>query len=102
MAARKHLAHPEIVRQRIRTSQLVNRLTAHVDGEVELTATQVTAALGLLRKSLPDLTAVTHSGSLETTKPEELSDDRLAHIAASSGHRTAQAPDSEEIPSELH
>jgi hypothetical protein len=73
-----------------------------VDGKVELNATQVTAALGLLRKSLPDLTSITHSGSLETTKPEELSDDRLAHIAGSSSSRVIEAQISEEEPSELH
>jgi hypothetical protein len=37
MAARKQLWHPQIVRDRIRTSQLVNRLTDHVLGKVEMT-----------------------------------------------------------------
>jgi hypothetical protein len=92
MAVRKNLAHPEIVRQRIRTSQLVNRLTDHVDGKVELSATQVTAALGLLRKSLPDLLGIAHSGSVELTKPEELTDQALAHIASSSRDRVIEAP----------
>lgn len=64
MAIRKNLTHPEKVRQRIRTSQLANRLTKHVLGKVEMSATQVTAALGLLRKTLPDLTATEISGEL--------------------------------------
>ena len=55
MAARKRIWTPEIVRQRIRTSMLVSRLQRHVDGKLEMTATQVTAALGLLRKTAPDL-----------------------------------------------
>jgi hypothetical protein len=37
-------------------------LTSFVNGEAELTAPQVTAALGLLKKALPDLQAVQLSG----------------------------------------
>lgn len=65
MAARKDLRHSDEVRARIQTSQLVNRLTSFINGKIELSAAQVTAALGLLRKSLPDLTAVEHSGEVE-------------------------------------
>jgi hypothetical protein len=45
----------ERTRAKIRTSQITNRLIAFVNGEVELAPHQVTAALGLLRKVLPDL-----------------------------------------------
>lgn len=65
MAARKNLSHPDRVRRRIQTSQLVNRLTAHVLGEVEMKPSQVAAALGLLKKTVPDLSAVEHSGRIE-------------------------------------
>jgi hypothetical protein len=102
MAVRKRLFHPEEVRQKIKTSQLVNRLNAFVNGEVELSTAQVTAALGLIRKTMPDLSAMAHSGVIETTKPEELSDDRLAHIAAASSNRVAEETFGEEEPSELH
>jgi hypothetical protein len=102
MAIRKNLMHSELVRQRIQTSQLINRLTSHAFGECEMSPTQVTAALGVLRKSLPDLSAVAHSGSIEMTKPEELSDAELAHIATSSSTGDAEAPFGEEEPSELH
>lgn len=47
----------EEARNKIRTTQLVNRLTNHVLGKVKMESTQVTAALGLLKKALPDLTA---------------------------------------------
>ena len=65
MAARLNPKHDERTREKIKTSQLVNRLNAFVLGEldptsnkpVELSSTQVTAALGLLKKTLPDLTA---------------------------------------------
>ena len=68
MAARKNrgtLDKPwdDKVRSKIQTSMLVNRLTGYVKGECTLEAGQVTAALGLLRKSLPDLSAVELGGN---------------------------------------
>lgn len=102
MAVRKNLSHPELVRQRIQTSQLINRLTDHAFGECDMSATQVSAALGILRKSLPDLTAVSHSGSLELTKPEELTDAELAHIAKHGSSGAIEAEDGEGESREFH
>lgn len=63
MAARtRKIRHDDETRAKIQASQLVNRLTDHVLGKAEMSATQVTAALGLLRKSIPDLAAIQHSG----------------------------------------
>ncbi|MCG8445722.1 MAG: hypothetical protein MI753_08415 [Hyphomicrobiales bacterium] len=50
------------VRAAIKTGQIINRLTDFVNGKVEMTSPQVTAALGLLKKSLPDLQSVKHGG----------------------------------------
>ena len=50
--------HDERTRAKIQTSQIINRLEKFVKGDVELNAAQVTAALGLLRKTLPDLSSV--------------------------------------------
>lgn len=58
MAARLNPAHDERTRAKIQTSQLINRLFSHVNGEVELTASQVRAAEVLLKKTLPDLQSV--------------------------------------------
>jgi hypothetical protein len=58
MAVRRNLYHPEEVKLKIKTSQIVNRLTAYIFGEIELSKTQVNAALGLLKKTLPDLQSV--------------------------------------------
>ena len=55
MAARLNNRHQDMVREKIRASQLVNRLENHVFGEVDLNSSQVTAALGLLKKCVPDL-----------------------------------------------
>ena len=52
-------------RQRVQTTQLMNRLTDHALGELEMSSTQIKAAEILLRKAIPDLAAVTHSGDAE-------------------------------------
>lgn len=44
-----------MVREKIRATLLVKKLEDHVLGSQELAATQVTAALGLLKKCVPDL-----------------------------------------------
>jgi hypothetical protein len=72
MAARKHLSHSDKTRERIKTSMLINRLQSFVEGTVELTAPQVTAALGLIKKTLPDLQAIEHSGAVETSLSPEM------------------------------
>jgi hypothetical protein len=110
MANRKTLSHVQIVRDRIRTSQLVKRLQGFVEGKldpktkrpIELSSPQVRAALGLLRKTLPDLTAVTHSGKIEFTKPETLSDEQLADIASGRRGGAPEATLREEEPDQLH
>lgn len=55
--------HDKKTREKIQTSQLINRLTKFVNVDAEeasrmMTTQQVNAALGLLRKTLPDLSAV--------------------------------------------
>ena len=63
MAARLNRRHQEMIREKIRASQLVNRLENYVLGPAEgqepvhLEPGQITAALGLLRKCVPDLKA---------------------------------------------
>lgn len=68
MATRKQLWHPDEVRQKIQTSQLINRLNSHAIGDVELSPTQVKAIEILLRKTMPDLSSVdsTVSGQVNT------------------------------------
>lgn len=53
---------PQKVRDRIRVSMLVKRLTDHAVGKVEMSPTQVKAVEVLLKKSLPDLAAIELSG----------------------------------------
>lgn len=74
MAARKRLTHNQKTRDKIQTSMLIQRLEKFVksdpetpDGDggkvVNMTGPQVTAALGLLKKTIPDLQSI--DGSLD-------------------------------------
>ena len=59
--ARQHVRsafNPEVVREKIRAIKLVQRLQAHIFDGVELSMSQVRAIEILLRKVVPDLTAV--------------------------------------------
>ena len=63
MAARKlRPFHTDEIRAKIQTSQLINRLTDHAFGKVQLETSQVRSIEVLLRKSIPDLSAVQLSG----------------------------------------
>ena len=50
-------------REKIRTSMLINRLTNHVLGRINMSKTQVAAAAILLKKVLPDIAAIEHTGA---------------------------------------
>lgn len=63
MAVRKQLSHDTRTREKIQTSQLINRLQDNAFGKIELTQSQLKSIEILLRKSLPDLTTVTLEGS---------------------------------------
>lgn len=62
MAERFNKEHDERTRKKIQVSQIINRLTKHIDGECEMAATQIRAAEILLKKALPDLSSIQHSG----------------------------------------
>lgn len=71
-------AHQQDIRLKIKTTQLINRLQAFALGEpapnatddddsaLEIDALRLKATEILLRKSLPDLSAVTHEGTGES------------------------------------
>jgi hypothetical protein len=52
----------EAHRDKIRNSNVLNALIEHVEGKREMTASQVSAGLGLLRKVMPDVATVQHTG----------------------------------------
>ena len=55
---------PDKVRQRIKAGVLLFRLKEHALGRIEMTATQLKAAEILLRKAVPDIKSVEHSGTV--------------------------------------
>lgn len=67
MATRLNPKHDAATRDKIQTSQLINRLNKFALNEegVEIDATRLRAIEILLRKSLPDLQSVQISGSGE-------------------------------------
>jgi hypothetical protein len=66
MAARKQLFHPDDVKAKIQTSQLINRLTDHALSPTPIMdASQVQAARALIAKTIPDLKALEHSGNAD-------------------------------------
>lgn len=67
MAARKQKYMPEAVREKIRVSQLVNRLQDNALASEEfMTAGQIKSAEALLDRVLPKMKTIEHSGELTT------------------------------------
>ena len=54
----------ERIRSRIKADRLIDAMENHVLNGKEMSRSQVTAAIGLLKKCVPDLTAVEHSGEV--------------------------------------
>lgn len=87
----RKIRHDDETRAKIQTSQLINRLNAHVFGEVELSPTQVRSAEILLKKTLPDLSSTEHSGEVSVRRAVEMADDELAAIALRGSEGAAEA-----------
>lgn len=115
MAARKKLQHDQRTRERIQTSQLVNRLIQHALAKPELdeitntyvtkdlmTQSQVTAALGLMKKILPDLSAVELTGEIEHRDSREITESDLYDIAANGSARASRPKNGEKEPDSVH
>lgn len=101
MAARLNAKNDLAAREKIRATQLVNRLQNHVDGVVEMSPTQLQAAQTLLRKVLPDLSATDATVTMNQSEAD-ISDAELAAIARGealnepeSGTETDQEPQSD-------
>jgi len=60
----------ESLRDKINVLALIEALERHVFGEKEMTATQVSAALALLKKTLPDLSEPVRKLMQEAPPPQ--------------------------------
>lgn len=103
-------SHDDRARAKIKTSQIINRLNAFVlreldptnDKPVEMSKAEVTAAVALLKKTLPDLTMI-EGGMLHTHRTaRDLTDADLADIAAGRGARASLTESSESEPDSIH
>lgn len=52
-------------RGKIQSSNILNALIEHVEGRREMSGTQVTAGLGLLKKVMPDLAAIDMTANVQ-------------------------------------
>lgn len=88
--ATNHRSHSAGVRQKIQASQLINRLQAHVDGQVELSATQVRAAEILLSKTVPNLASIE---SFNQTEVSVISTEPISESAWAQMHADSDQPE---------
>lgn len=102
MAARKRTWTPDLVRERIQTSMLINRLHDHAFAKVEMTATQLRAAEVLLKKAIPDLSSVEYTGEMTVNDARELSREILERIATGGGAGTTEAAGCTDVPVGVH
>jgi hypothetical protein len=66
MAKRKQLFHPDEVKKKIQTSQLINRLQDNAFADEEFLSTgQISSINSLLDRVVPKLKAIEHSGTGE-------------------------------------
>ena len=70
MAARLRKTHQDDIKSKIKVSNIIDRLEKHVNGEIEMSNTQVTSAKILLDKTMsnaPQDQNVEHSGNIGFT-----------------------------------
>jgi len=81
----------EGMRQRIDVGRTIDKLQAHVEDKDAnpLTQTQLKAAEILLRKVIPDLKAVEHSGEIKRPESREALIERLTAIHAGTAPKPA-------------
>ena len=75
----KDQPYPEIARDRIRSTLLIDKLQNHILEGHEMNKTQVSAAIALLKKTVPDLQSIeaTHKGDAEHPIMITATDSRL-------------------------
>jgi hypothetical protein len=69
-------------RDKIRNSNILTALIEHAEGQRDMSPSQVTAGLGLLKKALPDLQTITHQGD-EDGGPVQLSGIQVTFVGTS-------------------
>ena len=101
MAARKTRLSVEW-RDRIKSGELMSRLESHALGLVDMKPTEIRAAEILLRKALPDLATMQHTGEISVKSVKEMTREELLAIAGSRSERAAIEGRCEEVPADVH
>jgi hypothetical protein len=91
MAARHDRIHSERVRERIKTTMLLDRVQGHALGEVEMTPSQLQAAFGLLDRTVPKLSQVQHVGDADADPIQTVTRIELVDLDASTDKAPAEA-----------
>ena len=65
---KKGFLHTQGTRDKIQASHIVRRLHEHLNGDIELSATQINAAKILLNKVLPDLAVIQMEANVNHTE----------------------------------
>lgn len=60
-----HPARVEEIRQKIKATLIIKKLENHILDDEEMSSSQVSAALGLLKKTVPDLSSIEHKGDVD-------------------------------------
>ena len=94
--------HKERTIEKIRNAKVLERLLKHFNGELELSATQVNVGLSLIKKYLPDLKAVEHTGEVNHKHAQELTRDELLRIAAAGRAGDPEKGQRRKQPDSLH
>lgn len=85
-------------RVKIQNSNILNALIEHVEGKRDMSPTQVSAGLGLLKKVLPDLAASADMDNDGDLKPvNRMTDEELEAIASGRGSGAATAKEGTRI-----
>jgi hypothetical protein len=92
---RKAAWTPEKVRQRIRVGVVLRRVQNHALGKIAMSATELKAAEILLRKAVPDLKGVEHSGTVNHINYD-------AVVLGMLNGRSAEAGDAASAPDTTH
>jgi hypothetical protein len=77
-------ARVEEMRQKIRGTLIIKALENHCLNGNEMSSSQVSAALGLLRKIVPDLGAVSLHGEVSVRPIQEMTDQEIDTLLAAS------------------
>lgn len=85
LTAALNFRQKDSARKAIQVHKIMRSLQRHIDGEYEMSPTQIRAAEILLKKALPDLQSVELSGEVGTSDVRELSRASLVALASGEG-----------------